>query len=207
MSDEAVLRTLHVDDLIELVEVLRRDYAAAIADRDRLRAVVDAAVMWQREWEALAKIPEGATHAEQYRVWVVACEVLTARLRLLDVSPTIGDTNSTEGAPHEATGTGVLLPVSTRSADGGPVMPSTPAPQPRPSVGDRATCRWCDQPITFTSSSQLAVDEDSWTHDWPQPGTGYIRRRKCEPDMQSMLAEPAGTPDLPTKPPEEPDGN
>jgi hypothetical protein len=70
MGDDEVLRRLHVDDLVDLVKLLRRDYAAAVADaestveiggqvmtqaqyeaarfplveeRDRLRAVVDAA--------------------------------------------------------------------------------------------------------------------------------------------------------------------
>lgn len=59
-----------------------------------------------------------------------------------------------------------------------------------PSVGDRATCRWCHQPITFTSSSNLSVAGDAWAHEGPQPGSGYTLQRACEADMQSMLAEP-----------------
>jgi hypothetical protein len=84
VSDEVVLRTLHADDLIELVEVLRRDYAAAIAERDRLRAVVDAGVieidghLWRvkRRDDVLGEV-----------AYMHAILVRTQ----LDVSPTMGD--------------------------------------------------------------------------------------------------------------------
>jgi hypothetical protein len=44
------------------------------------------------------------------------------------------------------------------------------------------TCRWCHQPIVF---------QTTWVHVGPQVGSGWTHRRECEPDMQSMHAEPA----------------
>lgn len=186
MSDEDAYMAL-ASDHAALVDAFRE----AVAERDRLRAVV---AEHEHALEHVAVCPVSCPECRKVAQSALDHENLSDFIDQLDVSPTMGGTGSTEGAPHESDGGGRI---SSRGApdppNGGPVPPSTPAPQPGPSVGDRATCRWCDQPITFTSSSELAVDEDSWTHDWPQPGSGYVRRRKCEADMQSMLAEPTGT--------------
>jgi hypothetical protein len=93
-DNDEVLRGLHIDDLIALITVLRRDYAAAtvaadaaaeavgnmadyvsqiIAERDRLQAVVDAVrVMW------------GDTGDD------TAFTAVELALAALDVSPTMG---------------------------------------------------------------------------------------------------------------------
>jgi hypothetical protein len=54
----------------------------------------------------------------------------------------------------------------------------------------RATCRWCHEPIVFLPSSELPGAEDAWVHEGPQLGKYATHQRACEPDMESMLAEP-----------------
>lgn len=138
-----------------------------IAKRDRLREVVDAAAVVL----TLLDATPGARLSKHRDV-----VALRALVRPLDHVYEPGGPN---GDCHICT----LGPDEHSQLDVSPVPGG-------PSVGDRATCRWCRQPITFTSSADLLVDEDSWAHDGPQPGSGYVRRRKCEADMQSMAAEP-----------------
>lgn len=83
-ADEATLRTLHVDDLIELISVLRRDYAGASAERDRLRAVVDVL----RSYLPLTELPAiEVDEQDRLALWLE----LRRQLRQLDASPDTGD--------------------------------------------------------------------------------------------------------------------
>lgn len=97
-----------------------------IAERDQLRAVVDAV----RRLSHLYRIAESADFDDITPV-TVAMERVDVLLAQLDVSPVMGEPDSAEGAPHESDGGG---PISGRGApdppNGGPVPPSTPAPQP-----------------------------------------------------------------------------
>lgn len=51
-------------------------------------------------------------------------------------------------------------------------------------------CRWCHRPIVLLPAEQLPINEPAWVHVDSQPGTGRRNQIQCEPDMQSMVAEP-----------------
>lgn len=53
----------------------------------------------------------------------------------------------------------------------------------------QATCRWCHEPIAYMN--------EQWVHEGPQLGKYATHQRACEPDMQSMLAEPVDDNDTP----------
>lgn len=57
-------------------------------------------------------------------------------------------------------------------------------------MGEPLMCRWCHRPIAILSAEQLPINESAWVHVEPQPGTGWRNQIQCEPDMQSMAADP-----------------
>lgn len=89
---------------------------------------------------------------------------------------------SSEGSP----GSHVVAAVPEPSSDGRDVGTGNPGVPPP----ERAQCRWCRQPIVFLPVSEPGDTEGTWVHEGPQLGHGSSWQRACEPDMQSMLAEP-----------------
>jgi hypothetical protein len=107
-----------------------------VAERDRLRAVVDAAL------EVVRPMADSACDADVLRI---------ADLYRILAGPALGS----------------------------PVI-----------CGPPVICRWCHRPIVLLPADKLPIDEPAWAHVEPQPGTNRPNQVQCEPDMQSMKAEP-----------------
>ena len=209
---DIAVQTDAADAAAEAVGAMAEKLSALLAERDRLRAVVDAAREFgvaHDAWHARIERGENVRSTDEDSVRRAAAMLeLTDLVRQLDVSPTMGDRHSAhcglcgrvstdwEDAPSIEGGQTVdpwcqpCLMAWDRGRVVGARNARIAAANSGPSVGDRATCRWCHRPITFTSSSKLATAGDAWTHDGSQPGSGHTVRRGCEADMQSMVAEP-----------------
>lgn len=212
MSESVV----HFWDLRYEVDQAQR-YAELLAERDRLRAVVDATA------NTLALVLDHFAEDMSEDSRSLLSDALNAAVAT-EGTPPCSSEPSPSPSPSGHTGPPPVNPPTSASPRGPSGSSDTSADAPRqldvsadmggdeimvtpeemgnpdwyayPEAGEdgstRAsdTCRWCNQPIALLPPEELSIAESAWAHVGPQVGTGRRNQVQCEPDMQSMKAEP-----------------